>query len=266
MIATLSLPSLEEIERLNQEFESATPQEILRWAVETYFPKLCVTSSFGASSGAILHMISQINSDVPVAFLQTHYHFEETLRFRDTLAEKYGLTVENWEAWGGRPHFLKHYPDDLNKRENLDGLPIPEAAQGKVKTGVDLCCWLNKVEPLARALKNRYAYITSLRRDGGTERRRNTRILEAYAAPHREVPLVKINPMANWSKKDLWKYIYDNEVPVHELWVQGYRSIGCAPCTLPVGTDEDERSGRWSGTYKAECGIHTSQEPINYSI
>ncbi|MBX3729235.1 MAG: phosphoadenylyl-sulfate reductase [Candidatus Sumerlaeia bacterium] len=265
LAAPPSIPNLEEIERLNQEFEAATPQEILRWAIETYRPRIAVTSSFGASSGAILHMVSEIDRTVPVVFLQTHYHFAETLKLRDEIADRFGLTVENWEVWGGRPRFLAHYPDDLNKLETLDGLAIPEAAAGKVHTGIDLCCWHNKVEPLERALRNRLAYITSLRRDGGSERRRRTRILEFYQRPDRPEPTVKVNPMANWDKKALWRYIHDHEIPVHELWAEGYKSIGCAPCTLPAQGD-DERSGRWSGTQKIECGIHTSQEPLNYSI
>lgn len=262
----ISLPTLEDIERLNEEFETAEAQDIVRWAVETYSPRLAVTSSFGASSGAILHLISEIDRNVPVVFLQTHYHFAETLKLRDEIADRYGLTVENWEAWGGRPHFLAHYPDDLNKAETLDGLAIPEKAKGKVHTGIDLCCWINKVEPLQRALRNRLAYFTALRRDGGTENRKRTRILEAYKRPGSDEFQVKINPLANWDKKRMWRYIHDHDIPVHELWSEGYKSIGCAPCTQPVGADGDERAGRWSGTVKKECGIHTADTPINYSI
>lgn len=266
MIATAPLPSLKEIERLNADFELAPAEEIMQWAVETYAPRIVVTSSFGASSGAILHMLSQINPDVPIVFLQTHYHFEETLRLRDQLAELYNLNVENWEVWGGRPAFLRQYPDDLNKRENLDGQHIPDAAIDQVKTGIDLCCWMNKVEPLQRALRKRLAYMTALRRDGGSEVRARTKILEYYQSPQRQDPLVKVNPFANWDKRKLWKYIYDNKVPVHDLFPLGYKSIGCQPCTQPVGDMDDERSGRWSGVYKVECGIHTNDQPINFSI
>lgn len=260
------LPTVEQVAALNERFESASPEEIVAWGIETYAPRIVVTSSFGASSGAILHMIAQISRDVPVVFLQTHYHFEETLRFRDEVAERYGLVVENWEARGGRPGFLSKYPDDLNEHESLVGFEIPEAAKGKVRTGVDLCCWMNKVEPLERALKHRLAYFTSLRRDGGSEHRARTKIVEAYEAPHREEPLVKINPLANWTKKDLWGYIHRHNVPFHPLWPQGYKSIGCAPCTRPVGDGEDERAGRWQGQGKVECGIHTARKPIDYSI
>lgn len=267
MLATKDLPDLAELARLNAEFETAPAEEILRWAVETYKPRIVTTSSFGASAGAILHMLAQIDNTVPVVFLQTHYHFAETLRLRDQIADLYGLTVENWEVWGGRPGFLAKYGDDLNKRPSLDGVEIPHQARpGSLKDGVDLCCWLNKVEPMQRALRNRDAYITSLRRDGGSEHRARTRILDATKAPGRETPIVKVNPMANWDRRKLWKYIHEHKVPVHELWPLGYKSIGCAPCTKAVGEAEDERSGRWSGTTKTECGIHTSQESINYSI
>jgi phosphoadenosine phosphosulfate reductase len=269
MSATLvesPLPTLEEIEQLNADFEGKDAEEIISWSIQTYAPRIAVTSSFGASSGAILHMIAQIDNTVPVIFLQTHYHFEETLRFRDQLADKYGLVVENWEAWGGRPAFLRQYPENLYAQETLTDQPIPPAAEGKVHTGVDLCCWMNKVEPQRRALRMRDAYLTSLRRDGGTERRARTRILEMYKGADRDKPIVKINPMANWTKQQMWRYINDHKIPVHELFLEGYKSIGCAPCTLPTAPGADERSSRWSGMQKMECGIHTADTPLNYSI
>lgn len=266
MTLTQHRPTIDELRSINQEFEGADPRKILRWAVDTYSPRLVALSSFGASSGALLHLLAEVDHTVPVAFLQTHYHFPETLRFRDELADRYGLTVENWEARGGRPGFLEQYPDDLNKRDTVDGMPIPDAARGKVETGVDLCCWVNKVEPLQRALRNRDAHLTSLRRDGGSEVRRRTQIVEAYKTPDRVYPLVKINPLANWTKRDLWKFIHDNQVPIHPLFPLGYASIGCAPCTAPVDKDGDERGGRWQGQQKTECGIHTAHKPVDYSI
>lgn len=257
---------LDEARRLNAEFESAPAEEILRWAVDTFRPRIAALSSFGASSGALLRMMAEIDNAVPVIFLQTHYHFPETLEFRDELAEKYGLTVENWEARGGRPGFLARYPDDLNKRVALVGQRIPDDAKGEVRNGVDLCCWVNKVEPMRRALLNRDAYLTSLRRDGGSERRARTQIIEYFDGGEGERPRVKVNPLANWSKRELWKYIHDHGIPTHPLWAQGYKSIGCAPCTAPVGEGEDERAGRWAGAAKNECGIHTSDQPIDFSI
>lgn len=266
------IPGLEEIAQLNAEFETAPAEDILRWAVERFRPRIALTSSFGASAGAILHMLAQIDRHVPVIFLQTHYHFAETLRLRDQIADLYGLTVENWEVWGGRPAFLHNYPDDLNKHADLRGVSVPDAAkpliaQGKMSTGVDLCCWHNKVEPLRRALRNRLAYLTSLRRDGGSEVRARTQFVEMYKPADRDEPLIKVNPMANWDKKKLWKYIYEHEVPVHELYPLGYKSIGCAPCTNAVGDGGSERDGRWSGIVgKVECGIHTADAPVNFTI
>ncbi len=267
MTLTATLPELDEIQRINNEFEDASAEEILVWGLETYGPRIVTLSSFGASSGALLHMLAQIDNTVPVTFLQTHFHFDETLRHRDLLADKYGLTVENWEVWGGRPEFLKNYGENLNQQPNLIGTEVPEAArEANVRTGIDLCCWFNKVEPMQRALRNRDAYITSLRRDGGSEFRARTQIVEVYQPKGREKPLVKINPLANWDKKQLWKYIHQNGVPVHELFPLGYKSIGCKPCTTPVGDDQHERAGRWSGIQKLECGIHTTDQPLNYSI
>jgi len=265
MPAVASWPSLDELRRVSERFEDASAEDIVRWALDVYGPRVVALSSFGASSGALLHLISTIDHTVPVAFLHTHYHFPETLAFRDELAERYGLTVENWESLGGRPGFLAQYPDDLNRRETTEGLPVPAAAEGKVRTGADLCCWVNKVEPLQRALRNRLAYFTALRRDGGSEVRARTRVLEAYSSPYRAEPLVKVNPLANWSRQQLWRYINDNDIPTHPLWEQGYRSIGCHPCTA-VAREDDERSGRWAGQGKTECGIHTAHKPLDYSI
>ncbi|MBI5154043.1 phosphoadenylyl-sulfate reductase [Candidatus Poribacteria bacterium] len=261
-----AIPTLREIQRLNAEFETAEPQDILRWAIATYSQRIVALSSFGASSAAILHMISEIDQDVPVAFLQTGYHFAETLKLRDEVADRFGLLVENWESRGGRPAFLSKYPSNLHSVGRLDGLEVPPEAEDKVQTGTDLCCWMNKVEPLQRALRKRLAYITSLRRDGGSEVRARTQILEYYEPPHRAEPLVKVNALANWDKRALWGYIYRNQLPINDLWLQGYKSIGCRPCTQPVEGEGDERSGRWSGTVKKECGIHTADQPLNYEI
>jgi len=262
---TATYPTINELQELSEKFESWEPQDIIKWAAETYPHDIVTLSSFGVTSGAILHMISQIDNSIPVVFLQTHYHFAETLKLRDQIADLYDLKVENWEVWGGRPEFLNQYPDDLNKKDDLEGMIIPdEAKEASLKTGVDLCCWLNKVEPMRRALKKRKAYMTSLRRDGGTELRKRIKIIEVYNQPNREEPLVKINPMANWDKKKLWRYIFDNEVPVHELDQYGYHSVGCEPCTAKAGGDDD-RSGRWQGAMKSECGIHTDK-PVDFSI
>ncbi|MGF1574305.1 MAG: phosphoadenylyl-sulfate reductase [Sumerlaeia bacterium] len=258
-------PTMAEIDQLNELFETWEAEEIVAWAVETYGSGLVSLSSFGASSGAILHLLSKITHSVPVVFLQTHFHFEETLALRDTIADQYGLTVENWEVWGGRKRFERLWGADLQQRETLDGVQIPEAATSSAPaTGIDLCCWLNKVEPLQRALKHRDAYITSIRRDGGTELRARTKILEAHLPEGRTTPIVKINPMANWTKSKLWRYIYDNTIPVHDLFQYGYKSIGCEPCTRAIGEGEDERAGRWGGT-KDECGIHTDKA-MDFSI
>ena len=258
-------PTLEELDRLNELFETWEAEQIIAWAVQTYGDGLVSLSSFGASSGAILHIVAQINRRVPVVFLQTGFHFEETLALRDTIAEQYGLTVENWEVWGGRKRFERLWGADLPGRQTLEGLELPEAAAKTQPTkGIDLCCWLNKVEPLRRALHHRDAYLTSIRRDGGTELRARTRILEPILPEGRTTPLVKINPMANWNKSRLWRYIHQNGVPVHDLFQYGYKSIGCEPCTKPVGEGQDERAGRWGGS-KDECGIHVNPT-VNFSI
>ncbi|MEQ8821724.1 MAG: phosphoadenylyl-sulfate reductase [Sumerlaeia bacterium] len=252
-----SLPTVEELRALSEEMESWTARDIIAWAARTYGPeRFAATSSFGASSGALLRMLSEVDNRVPVIFLETGYHFEDTIRFRDHIRDLYNLKVEAWGYQGGREAFLAKFPDDLNKRENLDGIDVPQEARRHAHVGTDLCCFLNKVEPLRRALSGRSAYVTSIRRSDHSEIRQRTKILEVSERPGRE-PLVKINPFANWSKRDLWKYIDEHDVPVHPLFLEGYKSIGCAPCTKPVADGQDERAGRWSGSQKTECGIHT---------
>ncbi len=227
-----------DLKQLNESFESKTPQEIIAWAVNEFGPDIAISSSFGTTSAVILHMTAQIKPDIKVLFLETGFHFPETLKFRDELIKRLGLNVVNLTAKMGRENFRKTYG-------NL------------YETDPDKCCFLNKVEPLQIAMTGLKAWMTSIRR-GQTANRKNIQFVEAY-----EDGVYKINPLATWTSKQMWEYLKAHNLPFHPLFEEGYTSIGCAPCTRAVGAGEDERAGRWSGSQKTECGIHTFKKKIN---
>jgi len=222
-----------EMERLSEEFETRTPQEIIFWAVETFWPQIALSSSFQTQSIPLLHMVSRMRRGILVFFLDTGYHFWETLIFREQIASDWHLNV------------LDLYRDtrwDVFARQHTRALP---------STDPNLCCFLHKVQPMQKAMKDMLAWISGIRRDQ-TSVRAQAKILELQ-----EDGLVKVNPMLNWTKADVQQYMEENNLPSHPLLEKGYRSIGCAPCTVAIGLNDDERAGRWSGRSKTECGLHT---------
>lgn len=227
-----------DLEKRNAEFESKTPQEVVAWAVETFAPHLAMTSSFGPESGALLHMVSRVDPNVPVLFLETGYHFPETLQYKKQLAEQFGLTqVIDLKA-------------DPGRREKV----IADYQGVPYEKNPDLCCQINKVEPLDAALKNYHAWMTGIRRRQ-TDFRKSIRTVEEY-----EGGIYKVSPLANMTSRDIWWYLKEHKIPQHPLFEKGYLSIGCWPCTRPVQDGDDERSGRWAGKAKKECGIHLFKE------
>lgn len=230
-------PSPEELKALSDRFEQSEPHEILQWAVETYGVGLTMATAFGAEGCALLAMLgTQVPNgrSVHVFNLETGYQFAETLELRERIAAKYGIEVEYVRA-----------PETVVEMEARFGGPI-------YGTNPDECCRIRKVAPLKDALVGYTAWITAIRRDQ-TSHRAQADIVEWDP----KFNLVKINPLANWSKKDVWAYITINEAPYNPLHDQGYPSIGCFPCTRPVALNEDERSGRWATSAKLECGLHT---------
>jgi phosphoadenosine phosphosulfate reductase len=226
--------SKDEIERLSQEFETKTPQQIIQWAVDTFWPQVALSSSFQTQSVPLLHMASLIRHDTLIFFLDTGYHFWETLMFQEQLASHWQLNV------------LSLYRDarwDEFVRERIRSLPVEDP---------NLCCFIHKVQPMQRALQDMKAWITGIRRDQTTVRA-NARVLELQGDG-----LLKINPLLNWTKEDVKRYSKEHRLPAHPLYQQGYRSIGCSPCTVAIGINDDERAGRWAGRGKLECGLHTS--------
>jgi phosphoadenosine phosphosulfate reductase len=221
-----------DLQALNQEYEQASPETILHWAAEEFGDRVVVSSSFQTQSVALLHLISQVAPQLRVIFVDTGYHFPETLAYRDQLAEQFGLNIVTVSA---------------EKRQDIDseGNPLH-------RTNPDLCCALHKTAPMSRALADCDAWISGIRRDQ-TATRRNAQPIEQQADG-----LYKVNVLLNWTSRDLWKYINRLDLPVHPLFSQGYQSIGCAPCTRAIGAGEDERAGRWAGQGKIECGLHTA--------
>ena len=227
-----------DVEKWNESFETKKPQEIIEWAVREFMPKVAMTSSFGPESGVLLHMTSRVDPAVPVLFLETGFHFPETLGYKKQLVEMFGLkNVIDLKADPARRAKLV---------EDYQGVPYEK--------NPDLCCQIHKVEPLDEALKGYDAWMSGIRRHQ-TDFRKSVRILELY-----EGGIYKISPLVNMTSRDTWWYLKEHNIPQHPLYEKGYLSIGCWPCTRPIQAGDDERSGRWAGKAKKECGIHTFKE------
>lgn len=216
-----------------KELADASPQEVLRWAVATFFPKLTMATAFGAEGCCIIHMLAEIEPRVRIFNLETGYQFQETLDLRERIKQKYGIEVEyvrpdttvaEYEAEHGGPLYLLRS---------------------------DQCCNDRKMVPLRKAVVGYDAWISAIRGDQ-TSHRSAAAVVQWDA----KFNLVKINPLLRWTKREVWDFVLKHEVPYNPLHDDGYPSIGCWPCTSPVGKGEDERSGRWAGTKKKECGLH----------
>lgn len=222
-----------EIERLAQEFENAAPQTIIAWGIENFWPDIALSSSFQTHSLPLLHMAIQIRRDIRILFLETGMHFWETLFFREALEMKWNLNVVDLRPDDRWNHFLQMHWRELPHQDP------------------NLCCYLRKVQPMQKAMEGMRAWITGIRRDQ-TKERAAARILELMPDG-----LLKINPLLNWTEADVDAYRKQHDLPEHPLFAKGYLSIGCAPCTLPVQPGQPIRSGRWAGSGKTECGLHT---------
>ena len=236
MSSSVSSPvTATEIAELNRRFENASAEQILGWAAATFPDDIILTCSFQHDGVALAHMLRSIKPDIPVVFINTGFHFKETLEYRDQIVALLGLNLVEVGRKMTWEDFKAQYGADLYNRDP------------------DLCCRINKVEPLLEALKGVRAWINGRRRDQTTER---------SAITHVELQggIVKINPLARWASKDTFRYLNAHNLPLNPLFERGYTSIGCEPCTRPPLSADDERSGRWAGTDKRECGIHTILE------
>jgi phosphoadenosine phosphosulfate reductase len=215
----------------NERLADASAREILAWARATFGDELVVTASM--ADGVLPYLASQAAPGVDVVFLDTGYHFVETIGTRDAV----GATLEI--------NLINVTPKQT--------VAAQDATYGKdlYKTDPDRCCALRKVAPLNEALSGYTAWVTGVRREESPTRA-NTQVVEYDARRN----MVKLNPIAPWTQDDLDGYIADNGVLVNPLQYDGYPSIGCEPCTKRVAPGEDPRSGRWAGRAKTECGLH----------
>ncbi len=218
--------------RANDELADAPAEEIVRWAVQTFGDRVCVTSSM--TDTVMIDLVSRVKPGVDVIFLDTGYHFAETIGTRDAAAAVYPVNLINVTP----SRTVAEQDRDLGPR--LHG------------RNPDLCCYLRKVIPLEQALEPYQAWITGVRREETTSRRDTTSV---EWDPRRK--MIKVNPIVAWSQDQVDAYIDEHGVLVNPLVFEGYPSIGCATCTVRVEAGADPRSGRWAGTSKTECGIHS---------
>jgi phosphoadenosine phosphosulfate reductase len=218
-------------EQAGRDLETASAQDVLRWAHETFGDRFAIASSMG--DGLLAHLAQSAAPGVHVLFLDTGYHFAETLGTRDAVAAVYDVRVRTV-------------------------LPLLTVAEQDAQHGAELwrrdpgaCCAMRKVEPLARALAPYVAWASGIRRDEA-ETRRDAGVVEWDA----KRSMVKVNPIATWTQEQADAYVAEHGVLVNPLAYDGYPSIGCAPCTRRVAPGEDSRAGRWAGTAKTECGLH----------
>jgi phosphoadenosine phosphosulfate reductase len=233
----------ERIAEANHLLEGASPEDILCWAVDAFYPRLTMATAFGAEGCCLLHMLADIEPNVYVFNLDTGYQFSETLALRERIKERYGIEVDLVQP-------------DLSVAEY-------EAAHGGPLYAIrpDQCCHDRKVIPLRRTVVGYDAWISAIRRDQ-TEHRAAAGVVQWDA----KFKLVKVNPLLSWTKKDVWSFIARHDVPYNPLHDQGYPSIGCWPCTRPVQDGEDERAGRWAGSAKKECGLHVLDQESGSGI
>ena len=224
----------QELQKENVRLEKSSPQEIIQWATGRFGSNLTMATAFGPEGCLIISMLSEIAPATHVFNLDTGYQFKETLRLRDRLAERYGIEVELM-----RPELT------VEQYEAQHDGPL-------YKSRPDQCCHDRKIVVLRRAVQGKHGWITAIRRDQSSDRRK-----APIVGWDDKFQLVKVNPLANSTREGVWKQIVDNDIPYNPLHDQGYSSIGCQPCTRALLLGEDERAGRWSGITKTECGLHS---------
>ncbi|MEU8875571.1 phosphoadenylyl-sulfate reductase [Streptomyces javensis] len=218
-------------EKAGHELEDAPALDILRWAADTFGSRFCVTSSM--EDAVVAHLASRVFPGVDVVFLDTGYHFPETIGTRDAVAAVMDVNVITLTPRRTVAEQDAEYGPRLHDRDP------------------DLCCALRKVRPLEEGLREYDAWATGLRRDESPTRA-NTPVV-GWDDRRRKV---KISPIARWTQADVEAYVAEHGVLTNPLLMDGYPSIGCAPCTRRVLEGEDNRSGRWAGSNKTECGLH----------
>ncbi|MGH9136510.1 MAG: phosphoadenylyl-sulfate reductase [Acidimicrobiales bacterium] len=212
----------EELADLSLEFERLPAKKIVQWAVDNFAPHLCLTASM--QDAVLIDVATKVDPAIEVVFIDTGYHFPETLETVERVRRRYGLNL--------RIMTVAHHDEELWKVD-------PEN-----------CCSAVKVGQLDRALAGKVAWLSGLRRDEAATRADSPILGRDLRG------LVKINPLAAWTHDDVVSYVEAHDVPVNPLQLQGYTSIGCMPCTHLPSDPHDPRSGRWVGRDKTECGLH----------
>lgn len=236
MTTALPKPETDEVPIAAAALEHATAQDVLEWGFTRYSPDVALACSFGGPSGMVLlDMAVQLGAAFEVFYLDTDLLFPETYALVEQVRQRYGLEPVAYRSQWTLAEQASEFGPDL------------------WATNPDRCCALRKVEPNARALAGKLAWIAGLRRDQSLAREQ---IAKVERDPKFE--LVKLNPLADWSEEQVWEYVYDNDVPCNTLHDSGYPSIGCVHCTRPAAGDAGLRSGRWAGFDKTECGLHTA--------
>lgn len=228
--------------QISRRFEDSPPEKILEWAWKEFGNRAAIGTSFQGAGLVIIDLSRRHGLPLPVFTLDTGLLFPETLELKKRLEDFFQLRIEALE------------PELTVERQAAEHGPE------LWKSRPDDCCWMRKVVPLQKKLSSLDVWITGLRRDQ-SDTRQGIDILEIYEFdPVLNRSILKLNPLARWKREQVWDYVKQNKIPYNPLFDRGYRSIGCVPCTRPVGEGEDDRAGRWTGFQKTECGIHTFLE------
>ncbi len=221
----------------SERLESAAAEDVLAWVIERYFPRFTMATGLGPEGCVIISMLAKIEPRVYVFNLDTGYQFAETLALREQIMAKFRMPIH-----------LERPAETVAEYEAARGGPV-------YRHDSDTCCRDRKVRVLERVAARFDAWATGVRREQSP-----TRAKTPIVQWDKKFGMVKVNPLARWTKQDVWKRIVGEGIPYNALHDQGYPSIGCWPCTRAVRAGEDERAGRWSGTAKTECGLHTAAE------
>lgn len=233
-----------DIKKINSEYDKKSPEELLKWALAQFSPKIALASSFGAEDVALIDMLCSIDLKVSIFTLDTGRLNEETYEVMDRVRSKYKVSV-------------KSYFPDSNGVEALERTKGFYSFKESIENRKE-CCGIRKIEPLNRALTGLEAWITGLRRGQSVTRAE----VEKIEIDEVHQSIIKINPLADWTNDQVWDYIKKNKVPYDRLHDSGYSSIGCAPCTRAVKPGEDIRAGRWwwENPEHKECGLHSPKK------
>lgn len=231
------------LDDINDRFESAHPDDILEWGMQYFGSSMVLGTGFGPSGIFLIHRLTQLGYATPIFFLDTQLLFDETYELKERLEDQFGLNITRVTPDLSLDEQAEKFGDKLwNRNPNR-------------------CCHLRKVLPLRNYLSDKRAWITGVRRDQ-SQSRRTTKWVE-WDPGNR---VVKINPVAGWTREEVWEYIHEHNLPYNPLHDDGYPSIGCIPCTSMVNAGEEERAGRWSGMEKTECGIHLPSQDFEQEL